>query len=533
MSALQFDQPKPSTATKSADARWMRWAVYFYSILFASLGILAIVWLLMAIIRDPIIRMALEQTPVANGAPPSLIIAYLTRFGIVLPALILFLGALLIRLGFWLRTRSIAAARWAESVLVWMIVGGAFGVLFKVINLAIALSQPDTSLHPDEIVQLIALLAAISLFAASLSWLNRNADRVYRGQERNTSRETRAAWTFLLLTLTVFVMVAARPLEQTFIRSLTDKRFAGQVAPKFVGLENYQKLLGLRFDIVPCQWNEDTRACVTSRDGSLRWEPIERELMQVGYRNVWNFGLPFCDKPCALAISGLDQDFLKSIGTTLVFTIISVSIELVIALFFALTVNSAFWGRGAMRAVMLIPWAIPTVISARVWALILKDTSAGILNRVLMDLGVIGLPQAWLSVAALQIPAAIMVDVWKTTPFMALLLLAGLQTISKDLYEASSVDGATTIQQFFKITLPLMRPTIAVALVFRTLDSLRVFDLFNVLFGRQQLSMATYNYEMLVNNQQDGYASAISMIIFLLISAFAVLYVRLLKVETE
>jgi trehalose/maltose transport system permease protein len=298
-------------------------------------------------------------------------------------------------------------------------------------------------------------------------------------------------------------------------------------------LDNYQKLLGFHFDIVPCQWNEDTRACITSRDGSIRWEPIDRELMQVGYRNVWNFGLPFCDKPCALAVSGLDQDFLKSIGTTLVFTIISVSIELVLALFFALTVNSAFWGRGAMRAVMLIPWAIPTVISARVWALILKDTSAGILNRVLMDLGAIGLPQAWLSVASLQIPAAIMVDVWKTTPFMALLLLAGLQTISKDLYEASSVDGATTIQQFFKITLPLMRPTIAVALVFRTLDSLRVFDLFNVLFGRQQLSMATYNYEILVNNQQDGYASAISMIIFLLISAFAVLYVRLLKVETE
>jgi trehalose/maltose transport system permease protein len=163
----------------------------------------------------------------------------------------------------------------------------------------------------------------------------------------------------------------------------------------------------------------------------------------------------------------------------------------------------------------------------------LKDTSAGIINRVLMDVRLVDAPQAWLSAMTLQLPAAIMVDVWKTAPFMALLLLAGLQTIPADLYEAAAVDGANRVQQFFSITLPLLRPTIAVALVFRTLDALRVFDLFNVLFGRQQLSMATYNYEMLVNNQQDGYASAISMIIFVLISVFAFAYVRLLNVETD
>jgi trehalose/maltose transport system permease protein len=163
----------------------------------------------------------------------------------------------------------------------------------------------------------------------------------------------------------------------------------------------------------------------------------------------------------------------------------------------------------------------------------LKDTSAGIVNRILMDLSLIDSPQAWLSDASLQLPAAIMVDVWKTAPFMALLLLAGLQTIPKDLYEAAAVDGASRARQFLSITLPLLRPTIAVALIFRTLDALRVFDLFNVLFGRQQLTMATYNYEMLVNNQRDGYASAISMIIFVLISVFAILYVRMLNVETE
>ena len=113
------------------------------------------------------------------------------------------------------------------------------------------------------------------------------------------------------------------------------------------------------------------------------------------------------------------------------------------------------------------------------------------------------------------------------------MLLAGLQTISDDLYEAASVDGANGFQKFFSITLPLLRPTIAVALVFRTLDALRVFDLFNVLFARQQLTMATYNYEKLVNDQAAGLASATGVLIFIFIFIFAVIYVRLLGVEVE
>ena len=199
----------------------------------------------------------------------------------------------------------------------------------------------------------------------------------------------------------------------------------------------------------------------------------------------------------------------------------------------AMVVNSNFRGRGIMRAVMLIPWAIPTVISARLWELMLKDTSAGIVNKVMMDLHLINAPQAWLSEPSLQLPAAIMVDVWKTAPFMALLLLAGLQTIPRDLYEAAAVDGASPVRRFFSITLPLLRPALAIALIFRTLDALRVFDLFNVLFGRQQLSMATYNFETLVSNQKDGYASAVSVIIFIFISIFAFIYVRMLQVETD
>lgn len=376
-------------------------------------------------------------------------------------------------------------------------------------------------------------LAGMLLFGLAYLWLNARVDRLFVGQEHLSSREKRLAWSLLIPTLAVFLLVAARPLEQTFIRSLTDKRFAGREVPNFVGLQNYQELLGVRLDIVSCRLDEATEACVIGRDGSIRWESIDRPLLQEGYRTVWNLPLTSGETPRSLAVSGLDPDFLRSIWTTLLFTVISVTLELALALFMAMTVNSAFSGRGLMRAVMLIPWAIPTVVSARLWELMLKDTSAGIINRLLMDAQVIDSPQAWLSAVTLQLPAAIAVDVWKTAPFMALLLLAGLQSIPRDLYEAAGVDGASRVRQFISITLPMLRPTIAVALVFRTLDALRVFDLFNVLFGRQQLSMATYNYETLVNNQQDGYASAISIILFILISIFAVIYVRMLNVETE
>jgi trehalose/maltose transport system permease protein len=511
-----------------------RRAAQLFGALFILLGITAMIWLVIAVVRDPGIRAAVAGTPGQDGRPPSLIIAFLTQFGIVMPALVVGLGALAIRLGFWLRTQDVIAARWAQVVLGWLLVGSLVVVAFTGIGvLADTFAQDAGQAGLAQILPpLVAMLASI-LFAAALYWLNRNGQRVFYGREQLGSRETRLAWTLLIPTLAVFILVAARPVEQTFIRSLTDKRFAGTEVPHFVGLQNYQDLLGGRLDVVPCRPDEASGQCATSRDGSIRWASIGRDLLQEGYRTVWNVPLPFTSPPQSVAISGLDPDFLQSVGTTLLFTIISVSLELTIALFMALSVNSDYAGRGLMRAVMLIPWAIPTVVSARLWELMLKDTSAGIVNRILMDLHVIAEPQAWLSDLSLQLVTVILVDVWKTTPFMALLLLAGLQSISKDLYEAAEVDGATRVRQLWYITLPLLRPTIAVALVFRTLDSLRVFDLFNVLFGRQQLSMATYNYETLVNNQMDGYASAISIILFLLISVFAVIYVRLLNVETD
>lgn len=525
-------QPAPTQSQRSpGDGRL---AAILYAVLFVLLGVAAIGWLVQAVASNPDIYIALNWTPVQGEQPPSVVMAFLTQIGITLPLLAAGLGLAAIWLGFRLLRRDIAAARWAQVALIWLAGGALFVALAGAIGMiAGQWLQPRTPFEPARLVQPLAALVLGLLLLAAWRWLRNNLERVFSGCESLGQRETRVAWNLLIPTLIVFVIVAARPLEQTFIRSLTDKRFASPAIPSFVGLQNYQDLLGLRVDVTGCRPDPATGGCATRPDGAIRWEPIDRSLMQEGYRTVWNVPLPRSDPPQSLAVSGTDPDFINSIGTTLIFVVFSVAFELLLALFIALTVNSSFRGRGMMRAVMLIPWAIPTVISARLWELMLKDTSAGIINRVLLDLGLITAPQAWLSALTLQLPAAIMVDVWKTAPFMALLLLAGLQSIPHDLYEAASVDGATVARRFWAITLPLLRPTIAVALVFRTLDALRVFDLFNVLFGRQKLSMATYNYEVLVNNRQDGYASAVSIIIFILISVFAFVYVRMLNVETD
>jgi trehalose/maltose transport system permease protein len=127
----------------------------------------------------------------------------------------------------------------------------------------------------------------------------------------------------------------------------------------------------------------------------------------------------------------------------------------------------------------------------------------------------------------------IAIDVWKTTPFMALLLLAGLQLIPNDLYEAADVDGAGKIRQFWSVTLPLLRPTLAVALVFRTLDAIRVFDVFQIVLQKKRYSMASYAYYELIDGQAMGYSAAASVIIFFIIFVFAVLYIRMLGVSDE
>jgi trehalose/maltose transport system permease protein len=172
-------------------------------------------------------------------------------------------------------------------------------------------------------------------------------------------------------------------------------------------------------------------------------------------------------------------------------------------------------------------------VSARIWEWMLQPTRAGFFNTFLNDLGLADGSVAFLRLASLQVPAMIMIDVWKTTPFMALLLLAGLSTIPRELYEAAEVDGASPVRRFFSITLPLLTPTLAVALIFRTLDALRVFDLFQVVFGEARYSMASYAYYQLIAVRNVGMSSAASVVIFIVIFVFAIFYIRSLGVERD
>jgi trehalose/maltose transport system permease protein len=286
-------------------------------------------------------------------------------------------------------------------------------------------------------------------------------------------RKTRLAWLLLLPALAVVAFVALYPLGKTIYQSFTDQEFLGLEPTKWVGLANY--------------------------------------------KDVWR-----------------DADFRHAVWVTIKFTLITVAFEFVLGLIIALVVNSSFKGRGAMRAVMLVPWAIPTVVAAQMWRWMLDDTFG-----VVSDLGkkthVVSRsnPPSWLTDHPLASVAA--VDIWKTTPFVALLLLAGLQVIPRDLYEAAAVDGANRLQQFWRITLPLLLPAILVTLIFRTLDALRVFDVFYVFFGNRPdtQSMAVYTQSTIVGDGLVGYGAALSVAIFLIISIFVIIYVTFMRVGDQ
>jgi trehalose/maltose transport system permease protein len=498
--------------------------------LLIALGVASVAVLGLVVAIDPGVRSALDAPPGPDR--PSTVMAFLDGFGLVLPALVLALGLWTVTLGVGTLRREPGAFRAARDALSWAtLIAAAVGVI-RLATGASLLGETDAA------APLRAVLsgAAAPLVGAALAWtlrwpLARAARAPGLREEPLAAREARTAWNLLVPALLILLVVAARPLEATFITSVTDKRFASDEVPRFVGLAHYRDLLGVRLDPIDCRLADDG-TCARAADGAIRWETLPREVLVEGFRTAFVLDLPLVTAPDqAIALNARDRTWIRSIWTTLTFTVASVSLELVLGLFIAMTVHSEFRGRGAMRAVMLVPWAIPTVVSARLWELMLKDTSAGVVNRALMMVGAIDTPQAWLTTSALQIPSAVMIDVWKTAPFMALLLLAGLQVIPKELYESARVDGASRVREFLSITLPLLRPAIAVALIFRTLDALRVFDLFNVLFGRAEHSVSTYNFEMLINNQQAGYASAIGVLIFLLIFGFAVLYVRFLGVN--
>ncbi|WP_420645176.1 carbohydrate ABC transporter permease [Candidatus Leptofilum sp.] len=344
--------------------------------------------------------------------------------------------------------------------------------------------------------------------------------------------EERLAYWLLAPTFLILFAIGFYPLFSVFYNSFTDRQLASNQPVEWVGFDNYSRLLSMTITELPREIDEETGQPAIDPDTGepeyvLPLEVLPREPRRFRELSQFNwFGTRY-------VLGATDPDFLLAFIDTVRFTFFAIILETVLGLGIALVVNSNFKGRGAMRAVMLVPWVIPTAVSSRIWEWMFTSTRTGLFNVVFQDLGLGDGRIAFLVAENWQLPAMVMIDVWKTTPFMALLILAGLQLIPKDIYEAADVDGASTLRTFFSITLPLLRPTIAVALVFRTLDTLRVFDLFQIVLGQKRYSLASFTYYELVNNQSMGYSSASSVLIFFLIFIFAFLYIRFLGVTNE
>jgi multiple sugar transport system permease protein len=216
-----------------------------------------------------------------------------------------------------------------------------------------------------------------------------------------------------------------------------------------------------------------------------------------------------------------NSDFWSAMVTTLVFSVTSVTLEFLIGLAMAMAMHAAFRGQSVLRTTILVPWAVLTVVTAIMWRTIFESPQ-GFVNQIL------GGDTVWLGQEPHALIVIIIADVWKTAPFMALLLLAGLQTIPGEVYEAAKVDGATTWQRFMKITMPLLTPAILVALIFRTLDALRIFDLPYVLTkganGTTTLSLIAQ--QTFAENRIYGLGAAYSVLTFITVMIVAFIYIR-------
>ena len=230
---------------------------------------------------------------------------------------------------------------------------------------------------------------------------------------------------------------------------------------------------------------------------------ISRFVGAVHYMALWN-----------------DQRFWRSLTNTVYFSLVSVSLELILGLGAALLLQRAFPARGIIRALVLTPWFVPTVVAARVWEW-MYNAQFGIFNYLLMQSAVVATPVNWLGHPVLALHAAIIVDVWKTMPFAALLILAGLQTLPPDVYRAARVDGANSLQIFYHVTLPLLAPVLGVTFLFRMLDALRVFDVMYVLTGggpaNTTETLSIYAYRLSFQTLQFGPGSAVAVVIFVLV----------------
>src|SRR6266700_2674880 len=225
------------------------------------------------------------------------------------------------------------------------------------------------------------------------------------------------------------------------------------------------------------------------------------------------------------------SEFRTAIGVTFGFTIIAVFLETVFGLGIALLINATFPGRGLVRAAILVPWAFPTVISAQIWFLMYNDRT-GIVSYILQQIRLLPRGGTLLQSSNGIILASIITDGWKTTPFMALLLLAGLQVIPSELYEAAGVDGSTRFQSFWTITLPMLSGPLIIALLFRTLASLGIFDLLYILGGNQVQSMASFSYNFMFTRSTFDFATGVAAAVTLFVTGLIVslLYILLMRV---
>ena len=306
------------------------------------------------------------------------------------------------------------------------------------------------------------------------------------GMSELRAERLRAARLFLLPMLLTLLLVAGWPLMRTVYFSMTDASLTDLYHAKFVWFKNYFKITTLKSGKVLY--------------GGLLSDPA-------WWNALWN---------------------------TVRFSLLSVTLETICGMVVALVLNAEFKGRGLVRAAILIPWAIPTIVSARMWGWMFHD-QFGIINDMLKKLHIIDTGIAWTANADIAMKAVLIVDVWKTTPFMALLILAGLQMIPNDIYEAAKVDGVHPVKTFFKVTLPLVRPALMVAVIFRMLDAMRVFDLIYILTPNMSSTktLSILSRENLIDFDKFALGSAQATMLFLILSAMTVLYMWLGKVSFD
>ncbi|TDO88043.1 carbohydrate ABC transporter permease [Enemella evansiae] len=250
-------------------------------------------------------------------------------------------------------------------------------------------------------------------------------------------------------------------------------------------------------------------------------------LVQQGdqFVGLGNYTAVFAENATVSGMWGPMDRFWNAFWNTSAFTLVCIILETVLGVAMALIMSKAFRGRGIVRAGILVPWAIPTIVSALMWKLIFDE--AGIANRIL------GRQILWLADNTSSFWAIVIADVWKTAPFIGLLTLAGLQTIPDEVYEAARVDGANAWQQFVRITLPMVKPALVVAVLFRTLDTMRMFDLPYGMVGPGKYfveTLSVFAYDE-ANQTRYGPAAAYSIVLFIYIMLIAFLFVKFLGAD--